>query len=582
MLFGNYLLQNGFISERELKEALAIQRFKKEKIGRLLRELGYISSNTLNEALRGYFKPFCSENISELIKTKKSFLNSQLCPTSEEAKGLLKDHKLDIISLSEKEVTLVGCEYQDSIIQEAERILSKRVMLKVVEPEVFDLLFSKKKSTSSPPLITLQKNITDEGKLEEKNPYSQLIRESIDEALKAGASDIHYEPMNSRYIIRFRINGSLFDWKNFDGCYSQGITTKLKSIFNMDPTIVNQPQDSRASFSNRRVDIRASSFPVLGGKEKVVLRFQSQGEVFSLEKLGLSSQAYQVLMENIQKKEGLILISGPTGSGKTTTLYSLLEKMDKHMKNISTLENPIEKQLERITQASFTDYEHFEVFERALMRQDPDIILVGEVRDAPSANLCMRLSTTGHLVLSTIHANGAIEVIERLRSLGIDDFLIKSNLHLSVAQRLLPKVCPHCSKDATPDLLGRLTNLHHLQAKGINTDSKQLGTFKTLNKEGCSNCTQGIIGRVAVMEYAEKDEIRSFVESTVGLKSSERHRGEDVWGKKVKESQASDPSSKGDQIENTKDILKKGSIQSECLRLASLGFIDAREVFSYS
>ena len=258
-----------------------------------------------------------------------------------------------------------------------------------------------------------------------------------------GASDIHYEPFDSLYVIRFRIHGVLSDWKTLGRSHAEAITAKLKSILNMDLSIVGRPQDSRASFSKRKLDIRASSFPVLGNTEKIVLRLQRQDEILSLEELELNPKAYQTLLYAIQKKEGLILISGPTGSGKTTTLYSLLHKMDQYGKNISTLEDPVEKKLLRINQANMRGHKNFGYFERALMRQDPDIVLVGEVRDPESAKLCMRLSATGHLVLSTIHANGALEVVERLKNLGIDNFSIKSNLRLSVAQRLVQKDLSH-------------------------------------------------------------------------------------------------------------------------------------------
>ena len=225
-----------------------------------------------------------------------------------------------------------------------------------------------------------------------------------------------------------------------------------------------------------------------------------------MEELGLSEDSYSKILDTAYKRDGLILISGPTGSGKTTTLYSLLCKMDKYGKNISTLENPVEKKLDRINQANITDYNSFSDFQRALMRQDPDIILVGEVRDKESAELCLKLSATGHLVLSTIHANGAVEVVERLKNLGIDEFSIKSNLRLSIAQRLLRKLCPSCRKRADDTLLHKLSN----EFEGIDFDYSLLSVT---NPKGCERCQHGVVGRVAVIEYLEKEDVKKFLQN---------------------------------------------------------------------
>lgn len=326
--------------------------------------------------------------------------------------------------------------------------------------------------------IILTTELTDEQKLREDNPFSKLICECIEEAKKSGSSDIHFEPFDEHYLIRFRIHGKLGDWRTLESKYAGPMTSKLKTILNMDLAIVGRPQDSRATFSSLKLDIRASSMPVLGAKEKIVLRLQNQDQTFDLEKLGLDNDVKEALINAIYKKDGLILISGPTGSGKTTTLYSLLNLMDRHGKNISTLENPVEKRLGRINQANISDYGSFADFQRALMRQDPDVILIGEVRDEETAKLCMKMAATGHLVLSTIHANGAIEVIERLRNLGIDDLSIKSNLRLSAAQQLVQLICSFCNG----------------------------------SKDGCENCHSGISGRKAIIEFIEKDLIQMVCE----------------------------------------------------------------------
>ena len=406
----------------------------------------------------------------------------------------------EIIQYDDDQIILLGTKFSDLKIKEAEEFFNKKVTLWITTEEIFSIISSGSKCAAKrASSLVVTQNLTDEEKLEEDNPYARLIKESIDDAIIKGASDIHYEPFNENYIIRLRVHGELSDWKELDSKHSEAVTNKLKSIVNMDLATVGRPQDKSAVFEKRKVAIRANSFPVVSGGEKIVLRLQRQDQEFILEELGLSKRSYNVITNAITKRDGLILISGPTGSGKTTTLYSLLCKMDKFGKNISTLENPVEKRLPRINQGNLSDYGSFFDFQRALMRQDPDIILVGEVRDKESAELCMKLSATGHLVLSTIHANGAKEVVERLRTLGVDDFLIKSNLRLSVAQRLPKKICPKCSVTAPDDLIEKVLSLHEVE------DPTQ---FKVTNPKGCDNCHAGVISRLAVIEYLEKDEVK--------------------------------------------------------------------------
>ncbi|MBT4761929.1 MAG: Flp pilus assembly complex ATPase component TadA [Bdellovibrionaceae bacterium] len=532
-MFGDYLVSKQTVTLNQLNEALRLQKFKKSKIGRLLVELGYINQAQLDSALFDYIKPKCNLKITELIELKKIVI------TPEDIKELLISNQSYVIKSTSKVVVFLTKVFSDKFIQEAESLLSQKVILWVVEPDIFSLVdVENRVSKEHQSSIIVSQNKTDEQKLKEENPYAKLIRESVDEALIIGASDIHYEPFDTGYIIRFRVHGILREWKVLEKNHIDAITAKLKSIINMDLATIGKPQDSRATFKNRLLDIRASSFPVVGSSEKIVLRLQRQDQKFVLEELGLSESSYQLVMDAIQKQDGLILISGPTGSGKTTTLYSLLSKMDKVGKNISTLENPVEMKLDRINQANVGDYNSFADFQRALMRQDPDIILVGEVRDKESAELCMKLSATGHLVLSTIHANGAIEVVERLKNLGVDEYSIRSNLRLSVAQRLAKKLCQKCSIKANDNIVTKTL-------KFCESDREKSHKFKVTNTSGCEHCQSGVVGRVAIIEYLEKEEISNFILSTEQF---------------------------------TKGISLKG----ESLKLATQGIIDINEVLQFT
>lgn len=493
-MFGKYLVGNKIVTKEQLQECINLQRFKKEKIGRLLVELGYLTQKNLDQALVKFLRPECPLKVSELIKLKKAIA------LTESEKKFADSIDCEVIQKDDKQIILISTGFSDLKIKKAEGFFSKKITLWITTEEISSIISSgNKKSSKRSSKLVVNQSLSDEERLEEDNPYARLIRESIDDAITKGASDIHYEPFNENYIIRLRVHGELSDWKVVEAKHSEAITNKLKSIINMDLATIGRPQDSSALFVKRKTTIRANSFPVVSGGEKIVLRLQKQDQEFILEELGLSKTSYDVITRAITKRDGLILISGPTGSGKTTTLYSLLCKMDQFGKNISTLENPVEKRLPRINQGNLFDYGSFSDFQRALMRQDPDIILVGEVRDKESAELCMKLSATGHLVLSTIHANGAKEVVERLKTLDVDDFLIKSNLRLSVAQRLPKKICPECSMTAPSDLVEKVLNLHEIE------DPTQL---KVTNPKGCDKCHAGVISRVAVIEYLEKDEVK--------------------------------------------------------------------------
>ena len=237
--------------------------------------------------------------------------------------------------------------------------------------------------------------------------------------------------------------------------------------------------------------------PLCGEKKSSFASFLTIGH-FSLDDSGLPRDALLALRRASKRKEGLILISGPTGSGKTTTLYSLLSELPQDKINISTLENPVEYQLPGINQVDVRPGCSFEESLRALMRQDPDVILIGEIRDSQTATLAFQASSTGHLVFSTVHAKGAKEAVARAINLGIDPFEVKSNLSLSASQRLVPLLCRHC---AVPF-------------------GKEASSLKTLNQDGCSRCEGGVRGRIPIIEYMEEGKMKGG-----SLKSGPRESG---------------------------------------------------------
>ncbi len=487
MLFGEYAQNQGQISAEQLERALAVMRFHKQKIGRLMVSLGFFSQGNLDYLLYSYLKPVCDLRYEEILA-----LRSEAVFPQNDSDFLAK---LGLVGIknNDDEIVVLGNRFSDETLQILEARFARKVCLQVIENKILTLLLSKNhghKDQSSQINVSLA--LTDDEKLVDSGPFAQLIKDCLEKAIVAKASDIHFEPYEQQFFIRFRIYGHLSDHKVLAGSYSEPITAKLKWLLNMDLATVCEPQDSRATFRALGVDVRASSMPTIAGSEKIVLRLQYQNQRFNIRELGLPPEKVDVLLNAVQKSDGLVLISGPTGSGKTTTLYALLEEMDRLGKNISTLENPVEKKLDRINQARLSDHRDFDDFQRALMRQDPDVILLGEIRDAETADLSMKLASTGHLVLSTIHANGALEVIDRLTNLGVDRYTIQTNLRLSVAQRLVRLLCSHCSLPMSDRQLSK---------------AALAGNFRMLNPLGCNRCFRGVTGRASVIEFIERGDL---------------------------------------------------------------------------
>jgi type II secretory ATPase GspE/PulE/Tfp pilus assembly ATPase PilB-like protein len=331
--------------------------------------------------------------------------------------------------------------------------------------------------------IKLVPRLSDAEKLKNANPLIQLYASILFESVKRGASDIHFEPMERAVIVRIRVDGELCVLRRIERPFYSSFLNQVKRLANLDVAVRGKPQDGRISYDHLKHDARVSLIPTLYG-EKIVMRLLELEKAFSLERSGLSPEAVQDLKLASQKKSGLILISGPTGSGKTTTLFSLLASLNSESQNIMTIEDPIEYRLPGLTQVQVSSRIGFSDALRSAMRQDPDVILVGEVRDEETARLAIQAANTGHLVLSTVHANSSAAVIERLANLGVDPYSLKSSLLLTSAQRLLRRLCQACATEF-PD-----------------------GT-KERNPAGCPNCRSGVVGRFAVIEYASEMGIKS-------------------------------------------------------------------------
>jgi type IV pilus assembly protein PilB len=330
----------------------------------------------------------------------------------------------------------------------------------------------------------------------EQAPVVKLVSSLISDAVRKGASDIHIEPYEKSLRVRFRIDGTLYEMMSPPFRMKAAIISRLKIMAELDIAERRVPQDGRIKLRllGRTIDLRVSSLPTIFG-EKVVMRILDKGNLnIDLSKLGFQEQAYTDFSRAIAQPYGMVLVTGPTGSGKTTTLYSALSKINVPEVNIMTAEDPVEYNLEGINQVLVNDDVglSFAAALRAFLRQDPNIIMVGEIRDIDTGSIAVKAALTGHLVLSTLHTNDAPSTINRMVDMGIEPFLVSSSTNLIMAQRLLRKVCNSCKTDVKlhPEALREL---------GLSDEDARKESFK--EGKGCVDCSNtGYKGRVGVYE----------------------------------------------------------------------------------
>lgn len=321
-------------------------------------------------------------------------------------------------------------------------------------------------------------------------PLVRFVDHLISHSLKQTASDIHIEPHEDKYRIRYRCDGILHETAEVPINLATRLVTRLKVMAKLDISERRLPQDGR--FHSHQIDIRMSTCPTLFG-EKVVLRLLDSNQIsLNIDELGFNLSQKKLFIDKISQPQGLILVTGPTGSGKTVTLYSALQYLNNHQKNISTVEDPIEIQIKGINQVNIHSKIglHFSTVLRTFLRQDPDIIMVGEIRDTETAEIAIQAAQTGHLVLSTLHTNNAFETLYRLQSMGIPFYNICATTSLIIAQRLVRKLCDYCkqSEITSPDILQQVGFSH-------------IDTALTLYQaKGCDYCLQGYQGRTGIYE----------------------------------------------------------------------------------
>lgn len=360
----------------------------------------------------------------------------------------------------------------------------------------------------------------------EDAPVVKLVNAILTDAIKKRASDIHIEPYEKVFRVRFRIDGVLYEIMKPPPKLKNAITSRLKIMADLDIAERRLPQDGRIKLklgANREMDFRVNVLPTLFG-EKVVLRLLDKSNLqLDMTKLGFLPEQITDFKEAISKPYGMVLVTGPTGSGKTTTLYSALADLNKTTTNISTAEDPVEFNLAGINQAQMHDDIGFNFASalRAFLRQDPDVIMVGEIRDYETAEIAIKASLTGHLVLSTLHTNDAPSTVSRMLNMGVEPFLVASSINLILAQRLARRVCENCVEDVkvNPEIL-----------VNIGIPAAEARHVKVKQGKGCEKCAgTGYRGRVALYEVMPmKEELREFVlngASTAELKREAVRQG---------------------------------------------------------
>ncbi|MFA7319766.1 MAG: GspE/PulE family protein, partial [Parcubacteria group bacterium] len=368
-------------------------------------------------------------------------------------------------------------------------------------------------------------------------PVTKLVQVIIGHAIEGRASDIHIEPMDKDYRVRFRVDGTLHINLIIPKEIGPAVISRIKILANLKIDEKRKPQDGRFRTTNngKEIDFRVSTLPVISG-EKVVMRILDKDQgLANIESLGLLGTSLEDVKKSIKETYGMILFTGPTGSGKSTSLYSLLKILNEEERNIITLEDPIEYNLDGLNQSQIKPEIGYTFASglRTILRQDPNVIMVGEIRDSETAELAVHAALTGHLMFSTLHTNTALGAIPRLIDMGIEPFLLASSLRIVVAQRLVRQVCPNCKKEiAIPAsvrkaIAAEVEKISASELKKYGVDSKtELKFFKGVGCDACNGT--GIKGRVAIYEaILVNDNIRAIITEKGGgeeLLEKERER----------------------------------------------------------
>lgn len=498
---GQLLIEEEIINDEQLQEALTRQKVLKKRLGEVIIDLGYASEKDILNTLAKRLKIEYVENPLMLLDydivrlVPESFARKhEVMPLSLRLGTLTiaTNDPLDFTCLEDLAM-ITGLEIKTVISSRSD--ISKaieRAYRRTTTDDIMEDIRSDSSGLSSADLEELDADDASMAERVESAPVVKLVNSLITEAYQQNASDIHIEPEETFTRVRFRIDGDLQVYNQFSHDVHQLITTRIKIISGMNIAEKRIPQDGSFRFRNdyMNFDLRISTLPTAYG-EKVVMRLLGADRSISydLHSLGLSDYTINSIEKALRLPHGILLVTGPTGSGKTTTLYSMLAKLNNPKKAIVTVEDPIERKFESITQVQVNTRAGltFASGLRSILRQDPDTIMVGEIRDTETAEIAIRAAITGHFVLSTIHTNDALSTVVRLTDMGIEPFLVASSVKCVISQRLVKKICNHCKTVHSVESADNLL---------LQTDFKEAYIGK-----GCKHCNNtGYSGRTAVFE----------------------------------------------------------------------------------
>ena len=507
---GQVLIAKGILSEDQLRIALLEQMKSNRPVGKLLVSLGFVSEATLRDAL--------SESLGKQSIDLSNIIIDPSALTLVPHDLAKRHHLLPLdFDAERRRLTIALCDVNDIVALDKIRGLTAEAIeietLLAGETEIdraIDQAYGYELSIDGILHEIETGEIDFRGLQSSADEYSQPVVRLIDailtDAVKREASDIHFEPETGFLRIRYRIDGMLRQVRSLHQSYWPAMAVRIKVLSGMNIAETRAPQDGRISLTmrGRPVDFRASAQPTIHGENIVLRILDRQKGLLPLESLGLTERQLAELKRMIARPEGIILVTGPTGSGKTTTLYSVLNHINSEGVNIMTLEDPVEYPMMLVRQTSVAEAAKLDFANgiRSMMRQDPDIILVGEIRDAETAEMALRAAMTGHQVYSTLHTNSAIGAIPRLLDIGVLPDIMAGNIIGIVAQRLIRRLCPHCK---TP----YQAEAHEARLLGGDAHAPRPIIFRP---GGCERCEfQGYRGRLAIMEIlrvnADLDEL---------------------------------------------------------------------------
>lgn len=507
----NDLIDDGYLSDDQLQECRAEERETGQPLDRILRQKGYVTENVLLEVLANRLRIPYVADLSE-CEVPNAFTqnvpaqfarNFNLVAVEDFGDSLrvatadpLDIHPMDDLA------GMVGMMIEPVVAPRAEITAAINRAYQKSSADVDELL----EGLDEDEILGLASEIEESEDvldIANKAPIIKLMNTILFEALKIRASDIHLQPFEDRMQVRYRIDGILYDSKVIPKRVQDALISRVKVMGKMDIAERRLPQDGRTSVKvgDGEVDVRISSVPTSGGERIVFRLLDKSARLYRLNEIGLSGRNQELMRNLISCSHGIILVTGPTGSGKSTTLYASLADINSEEKNVITIEDPIEYNVDGVSQIQVSNKKGltFAAGMRSLLRQDPDIMMVGEIRDAETASIAVQAANTGHLVFSTLHTNDSAGAVTRMVDLGVEPYLVSSSLIAVIAQRLVRVICPRCKEPYKP-------TDSELSALGVTRDELPDGAL--YRGRGCDACLgRGLFDRTAIYEILSVNEM---------------------------------------------------------------------------